>query len=377
MSRFCVDPRWLIYLPPTMSPAETSTRAGLLEHPDEAFAYYRKDGVVRVVVEEKHMGSRAVVVICRDPDAAARVFRMTGTQRGVIYTRTGRSLFADPAMEAALLDRLADAMTASGFWDQFGTAWACFDAELMPWSAKARSLIEEQYAPVGTAAIAGLAAAVRVLAAARGRGVDVGRLEDRFEARLDAARHYDEVWRRYTWDVCSLEDLKLAPFHLLATQGAVHDDKDHTWHMRSLAEICECDPGVLLPTKWREVDLADDAAMAHAVAWWDDITQDGEGVVVKPYEFVSRGSKGLVQPALKVRGREYLRLIYGPEYTLPGQLERLRERNLGGKRRLALQEFALGLEALRRFTTDEPLRRVHECVFGVLALESEPVDPRL
>jgi protein phosphatase len=100
-------------------------------------------------------------------------------------------------------------------------------------------------------------------------------------------------------------------------------------------------------------------------------------MVVKPLDFVVRGPKGLVQPALKVRGREYLRIIYGPEYDAPEHLIRLRERGLNGKRNLALREFALGHEALKRFVSGEPLRRVHECVFGVLAMESEPIDPRL
>jgi protein phosphatase len=378
MSRFCIDPRWLIYLPPTMSPSETSALEGLLEHPDEAFAYYRRAGVDRVVIEEKHMGSRAVVVICRDPEAAAARFRVPATRRGVIYTRTGRPFFSDLATETALLDRLGGAMDASGFWDRFATGWACLDAELMPWSAKARALIEEQYAPVGAAAVGGLDAAAHVLAAARARGVDTGDVVERFEARRDAAIQYDAAWRRYAWDVSGIEDLKLAPFHLLATEGAVHDDKDHGWHMRTLGEICARDPGVLLATTWHEVSLADESAVADAVAWWTALTEDGgEGMVVKPATFVTVGSKGLVQPALKTRGREYLRLIYGPEYTLPGKLERLRERGLSGKRGLALREFALGLEALQRFVANEPLRRVHECVFAILALESEPVDPRL
>src|SRR5947209_15887503 len=100
-------------------------------------------------------------------------------------------------------------------------------------------------------------------------------------------------------------------------------------------------------------------------------------MVVKPAAFVSTGRRGLIQPAVKCRGREYLRIIYGPEYTAPQHLERLRARGLSTKRSLALREFALGIEALQRFVEREPLRRVHECVFGVLALESVPVDPRL
>ncbi len=99
--------------------------------------------------------------------------------------------------------------------------------------------------------------------------------------------------------------------------------------------------------------------------------------MIKPYDFLASGTRGLVQPAVKCRGREYLRIIYGTEYTNEKHLERLRRRGLAGKRSLAGREFALGIEALERFVRHEPLYRVHECVFGVLALESEPVDPRL
>ena len=230
MSRFCIDPRWLIYLPPTMSPSETSQADGFLEHPAEAFAHYRRAGVERVVLEEKHMGSRAVVVICRDAAAAAARFRVPPTRRGVVYTRTGRAFFKDPATEAALLDRLAAAMTQAGFWDRFATDWACLDTELLPWSAKAQSLIDEQYAPVGTAAVAGLRGAVDVLATAAARGLAVDELKIAFEMRLEGGRRYDQAWRRYAWDTDGLTGLKLAPFHLLATEGVVHDGQDHTWH---------------------------------------------------------------------------------------------------------------------------------------------------
>jgi protein phosphatase len=126
------------------------------------------------------------------------------------------------------------------------------------------------------------------------------------------------------------------------------------------------------------VDVTDPAQVADASTWWTDLTErGGEGMVVKPLDFIAKGKKGLIQPAVKCRGREYLRIIYGPDYTSEPNLARLRNRGLGGKRSLALREFALGIEALERFVRREPLRRVHECVFGVLALESEPVDPRL
>ena len=95
----------------------------------------------------------------------------------------------------------------------------------------------------------------------------------------------------------------------------------------------------------------------------------------QPLANLVRGTDGLVQPGVKVRGREYLRIIYGPDYT--EHLDQLRSRSLKHKRSMALREYALGLEALQRLADGEPLWRIHECVFAVLALESEPVDPRL
>ncbi len=148
--------------------------------------------------------------------------------------------------------------------------------------------------------------------------------------------------------------------------------------MKTLAAICASDPQILVATPYRVIDVTNEESMKAGVDWWEELTgKGGEGMVVKPLPFVARGRKGLVQPALKCRGREYLRIIYGAEYTAPRNLERLRPRSLGTKRSLALREFALGIESLERFVRKEPLRRVHECVFGVLALESEPVDPRL
>jgi protein phosphatase len=170
----------------------------------------------------------------------------------------------------------------------------------------------------------------------------------------------------------------LAPFHILATEGAVHSDKDHRWHMETLDKLCRSAPDVMLATPYRIVDLSDATGKADAIRWWEELTEaGGEGMVVKPLSFVARGRSGLVQPAVKCRGREYLRIIYGPDYTEPEHLARLRRRGLAAKRSLALREFALGIEALERFVRREPLRCVHECVFGVLAMESEPVDPRL
>jgi protein phosphatase len=377
MSRFAVDPRWLIYLPPTMSPTETTQRPGYLEYPDEAFAYFRNEGVASVVCEEKHMGSRAVVVLCRDERTARERFGVGGAL-GVCYTRTGRQFFGDDTLTAQLLERLNAALERADLWNELDTPWICLDAELMPWSAKAQELLRGQYAALGSASRAALAETLSALRATRARGVDVQPLLDRFGTRAELVGQYVEAYRRYCWPVASLADLKLAPFHLLATEGAAHVDKSHLWHMETLARLCAADAELLLATPHRAVDLQDESAVADAVSWWESLTErGGEGMVVKPLDFVAQGPRGLIQPALKCRGREYLRIIYGPEYTVPEHLERLRSRGVSRKRALASREFALGVEALQRFVEREPLYRVHECVFGVLALESEPVDPRL
>jgi protein phosphatase len=379
MSRFAANPKWLVYLPPTMSPSETTTREGLLEHPDEAFAYFRAARVAKVVCEEKHMGSRAVVVICRDEDVARRRFGVSGEGNGIVYTRTGRRFFGDSMMqlEGELLAHLHETLTRNDAWSGFSTDWFVFDCELMPWSVKAEELVRGQYASVGTVANAATSAALDVLRATAARVADAAPVAAVFAQRATMVNKYIDAYRRYCWPVTSLRDVRLAPFHVLASEGAVHVDKDHVWHMESIAAMTRGSE-VVVTTPYRVVDLADDASVRGATEWWETMTAaGGEGMVVKPLDFVVRGSRGLVQPAVKCRGAEYLRIIYGPEYSAPENIARLRKRSLSGKRSLALREFALGVEALQRFVARQPLRRVHECVFGVLALESEPVDPRL
>ena len=382
MSRFAANPKWLIYLPPTMSPSETTGEVGLLEHPVEAFSYFRSQGVPQVVCEEKHMGSRAVVVVCRDEDAARERFGVTEGGGGIVYTRTGRRFFNDLELEKEFIDRLRGAMTAAGFWDQFNTTWACLDCELMPWSAKAQELLRSQYAAVGAAGNASLPEVVGALQRTTERlgsnGERVDEIRNRFDERRSAIEQFVTAYRQYCWPVESLNDLKLAPFHLVATEGKVHIDQNHVWHMETLAKVCGKDSDILLATEFKVIDVTDLDSQTAGIEWWTNLTgRGGEGMVVKPMDWVVRGKKGLVQPAVKCRGREYLRIIYGPDYTADQHLPRLRTRSLGRKRSLALREFALGIEALERFVRKEPLRRVHECVFGVLALESEPVDPRL
>jgi protein phosphatase len=408
MSRFAIDPRWLLYLPPTMSPVTTSPRPGTLEHPEQAFAAYRADGVTSVLCEEKHMGSRAVLLVCRSPEVPPARFGLPAPAAesapadparpacGAIWTRTGRPFFS-PALTASLIDRVRAAAEATGLFAELGTSWLLFDAELLPWNLKAGPLVRDQYATVAAAAAASLPAAAAVLEQAsaralrglgdpqvpRGLGVrpddaaGVTALLGRTQARSANAAAFTAAYLRYCWPTAELAGVRLAPFQLLASEGAVYHDRPHLWHLDVSDRLAAAAPDLIATTRRIAVEVADPASVAAATEWWQELTEaGGEGMVVKPAANLTRGDAP-VQPGLKVRGREYLRLIYGPDYTEPANLARLRQRAVGHKRSLALREYALGLEALDRVARGEPLWRVHECVFAVLALESEPVDPRL
>ncbi|GAB3967421.1 polynucleotide kinase-phosphatase [Actinoallomurus acanthiterrae] len=427
MSRFGVDPRWLVYLPPTMAPTPTSALDGFLEHPAEAFEAYRRQGVTRVVCEEKHMGSRAVVVVARDAATAAARFGVDDGTTGAVYTRTGRPFFPDPATTEEFLERVRTA--AGGLFEELETGWLVLDCELMPWSAKAVELLRTQYAATGAAARAALPMAADVLDRAAARGLDVGALRDRVTRRSVNAELFRDAYARYCWPTEGLKGLRLAPFQVLAAEGRAHAERDHLWHLAIADRLAAADGELFAATRSYVLDLSGDESAA--IAWWTELTAaGGEGMVVKPLPPDGDGGSGptgrgadggsvqagpdghggsgptgrgadggsgptgrgmdggsvqagldgqrrLVQPGLKCRGREYLRIIYGPDYTEPEHLDRLRQRSLGRKRSLAMREYALGLEALDRLAAGEPLWRVHQAVFGVLALESEPVDPRL
>lgn len=400
MSRFAVDPRLLLYLPPTMAPTATSAEEGHLEHPAEAFAAYRADGVARVVCEEKHMGSRAVALVCRHAGVAEKRFGLPADAgvTGALHTRTGRPFFSDDERTEQVLSRVRDAVTAAGLWEELATDWLLLDAELLPWSLKAGGLLRQQYAAVGAASRAVFPGALAALETAQARLARAGSapgahrdadadptaalaaLLARQHERAADAEAFSAAYRRYCWTVDGLDGVRLAPFQLLAAEGRNLATEPHDGQLALLDRLEEHDvSGLLRRTRRLYVDTGDEESVAAGVRWWQEMTAaGGEGMVVKPLGALVRNGEGrLVQPGVKCRGREYLRIIYGPEYTRPGNLTRLRNRHLGHKRSLALREYALGLEALDRLAAGEPLWRVHEAVFAVLALESEPVDPRL
>lgn len=369
MSRYAVDPRWLVHLPATMAPAPAATEGDFLEHPERAFDAYAKVGVTHVVCEEKHMGSRAIAVLARDADAAERRFGVADGSTGTVHTRTGRAFFG-PVLTARLVDGLREA--CAPLFEGLGTDWLVLDSELLPWSAKAEGLVREQYAAVGTAAHHALPAVARMLEAAAARGLDVAGMAERAARRTAGAEAFRDAYAAYVRPTDGLDGVTLAPFHVLAAEGRnLAATEPHAWHLARLAAVTG---PLVTPTRHVTVDLASPESRAEATRWWLDLTAaGGEGMVVKPAHLVERGSK--VQPGLKVRGHDYLRLVYGPDYL--DTLDLLRSRDTGRKSGLALREHRLGQESLDLLVAGEPLWRVHQAVFAVLALESEPVDPRL
>lgn len=392
MSRYAADPHWIIYLPPTMAPCMTSGLDDYLEHPIEAIGYYQHEGIKKLVCEKKHMGSRAVIILCKSSDTALSRFGINDGTRGIIYSRTGRRFFDDMETEKTLLDRLDAVLTKTGFWADFNTEWVCLDTELMPWSEKAQGLIRTQYASTGNAGANSLNAAVEALEMACKRGnkaidvdsitsgqnVDLTEVLERYKAKQYDIEQYIKAYGEYCWTVKSIDDFRIAPFHILAVEGQAFTKEKHVWHMETICKYITGTDPVFMETPYICVDTEDEESIQHAVDWWLEMTSTGgEGMVVKPETFTARANGKLLQPAVKCRGREYLRIIYGAEYLEPEHLKRLKVRSLNRKRSLALKEFSLGVESLSRFVKGEPLYRVHECAFGVLAFESEPVDPRL
>lgn len=379
MARHAIDPRWFVYVPPTMSPVESAVEGTFLEHPDQAFDYYRRNGVTDLVVETKHMGSRALILACRDADTARTRFGVTDGSTGHIWSRSGRAFFNDSDRKTVLAEVAAAA--EKSLFQALSTDWVLLDCEIMPWNAKATDLIGRQYAPTGVAASMSAVAATDALrrySVRGGKGLEDETLT--YARRADNARGFDKVWRNYCWNVPSIADVRIAPFHVLASEGNVHHMARHIDHLGWIDQLVSAQTGSMLQsTAYLRVDLNDPTTVEAAVQrWLTDTEALAEGIVVKPHTFsISKGERNLIQPALKVRGREYLRIIYGPDYDLPENLERLRERAISGKRKRALNQSALGIEALERLVRGEPVRRIHECVFAAVALDSDPLDPRL
>ncbi|MEH7332127.1 polynucleotide kinase-phosphatase [Neobacillus drentensis] len=371
LSHYTLPLEEIIYLPPTMSPTpKPSSLEGYLEHPLEAFEYYQANGVDTMVVEKKHMGSRGILFLFKNKEAAKELIGRESL--GAIYTRTGRAFF-QKELETQILEVLNKDLT--DYFQKYNTDFVLLDAEILPWNLKAKELIMNQYSHVGEMALLDRNKLRAGLQKAYENSKDVGDWLRETEEKIDNAVVFNEVYQKYCWETEGLEGIQIAPFHTLAHSTETFFNKPHTWHMEKNKEFSELS-SLFVETEYRVV--TDEDSMKNAIKWWEDMTENGlEGFVVKPELFVARNKGKLLQPAIKVRGRKYLHIIYGIDYLDPENLLRLKKRNAGKKQRNALKEFSLGIEAVNRFVKRESLERYHECVLGVLALEAEPIDPRL
>lgn len=370
VSHYTVPIEQLVYIPPTMSPTpDVSALPDYLEHPREAINYYRNHGIEKMVAQKKHMGSRAILLLFKSREAAEKA--VGSSIEGVIYTRSGRRFF-DQETESKVVGKLVHELFEKNYFEKHSTDYVLLDAEIMPWNLKAKELIRSQYAHVSENAILDRSCLLKKMSDS---DIDVNGWLSEYEAKLMNAKVFKEVFQKYCWNIDGLEEIQIAPFHVLAHSGETFFDKPHTWHMEMNRKFSE-GSSLFVETESKVIENTEDEA--EVIAWWEQMTEDGhEGIVIKPEDFIPRYKGRLIQPAIKVRGRKYLNIIYGMDYLHPENIARLKKRNTGKKQKNALKEFALGLEGIKRFVERDSMERVHECVLAVLAMESDPVDPRL
>ena len=381
MSRFAVDPRWLVYLPPSIVPARSAPGTDTLEHPLAALAYYREHGATGAMLQELHSGTRVVAVVCRDAEVARRRFGVAGGETGAVYSARGRPFFATRAAEEDFLGRLRGALESGGVWGENAEEWVALEGVAGPGHSRMPEVdarlhpAPALYWGVATAARETLAAAESALAqASGGEGGEAAALLARTRERAALAAAYATACRRSGAPAQSPRELRFAPVRLLASERGVHAERDARWHLDQLAPACRAAPHTLRGTRHTVVDLTHPRSEAEAVAWWkESVARGSAGVAVLPLE-PSSGSGGgeIPAPALKCRGDEALRLVHGPEHTLPENRERLRGRGTRAETAHAAREWALSLEALERFTRGEGLARVHECVLAALGVKTGP-----
>ncbi len=376
-SRMNMNRNWLIFLPSAVASLQGGNAGGELERPESALNYFRAEKIDKAVVEEKHMGSRGIVVLCRTLQPARDRFDVEGEIPGCAYTRNGRRFFKDEDTEAVFIERLERVFTRSNFWKRFSTDWVLLDGEILPWAVKAAESSEESgLVEAGTAVFSETMSAFESDSSSPLKA----HWKETIERERSALEQYDVMFKRYRTESANLAALKFAPFHLLATEGQTFFHRSHLWHMQMLAGLARSGREFVIPTRYEVVSLSEQATWSKTIRWWEELSEESsEGLVVKPLPFIPRGRRGLAQPALKCRSREHLRLVYGPRYdsaegreSLLARDALLRRRN---KHRRILRQFALSMEAVTRFVKRSPLNAVHECVLGVLAQEVPPSMP--
>lgn len=366
-----IDPHWFIYLPPAYSPPKSSKLPGLLEHPLDAFNYYRKKGQEQAVIHDAGLGNRVVVVLCKDQESARNRFGVLDGSFGAVYDRFGQPTFAKVSEEQAFLARMREVVSEAELWGEMKTDWLCIEGEITPWNGGVGKAEIQFHENIAAAGAMDLERTLQVLEVAAQRGLDVDLLGRSMRMKQERLRKHAHMSR-----ALYSGDSGFMMWHLLATEGKTYSDMPHSWHLGKLSSLSVS--GFCQAPAHRLVQLDDEAQVHAAGQFWQSRTEGSlKGMVVKPSILLQEGGKDLIQPGLKVRGKEMLRGIYGPEYDDPKFLDVYRTRSLKDKRLMVIRQFALGWEGLNRFVEGQPFADVYESFFTGMSLNAFDLDQRI
>lgn len=373
-----IHPKRLIYQPPTMCFPVTSEQEGFLEHPSDIFAYYKKVGVQSVICEQKHMGGRVTLLVCKQTQVAKKRFALPDGQRSSCLYRVKPDASAYEFLQwehelrsKGLFKHLESVIDASGIWESIEANWLLLDCELMPWAISNEPIqgVTELYTGLAAVGLESLEITIETLKGLSKTNDIAHTLVSSLSEDHNNLLSYRDVYRNYCKPVSKLEDIQVAPFHILASDKGLYTHASHEWHLKIAEILSEKDPlDVIQKTEHIYVDLSSEKEQEEAIEWWTELTHAGvEGMVIKPLHFTEFNNDALVQPAIKCRGKDYIRMVYGPNYL--NHLDALRQRVTTTKERLAFFEFALGTEGLKRLIDQKPTSQVLECFIATLALE--------
>jgi protein phosphatase len=382
LTRFGVDPRWLVYVPPGVSPVDGGSLPGTLEHPVEAFRYYRRHGVSHVVCQEKRLGTRVVVVLCRNESVARTVFGTVDERAGIVYSRTGRNVFTDRKTEESWIQRWRGAAEEAKLFDSYGP-FIVFEAQFEHLGLRvAHGALRPKphlELPMPAAVVThdelAFDATLDAISRAKTRGIEVGPLAARIGDRRQRLARHAQTLEQAAQSSSNTPELRIEPLHVLATDETSWFDRPHSEHAALFQRLRQSDEGLFASTSAFEVRLDEAGAEERGFAFWEEWTARGKnenlGLIIKPVVFQRNTRPGFVLPALECHNDAALRVLFGPEYDVDVNLERLRRRSLAMLRFRALNQFMLGMESIARFVEREPLSRIHACACVSLALDGQ------
>ena len=377
LSQGRLNPRWLIYLPPRISPTKSSAQPGFLEHTEEALKYYGKKGLEHVLVEEVHGGEVVTVILGKNELTILNRFGIKGEGIGTVINSSGHRYFDSPDQEQQFLKEFRQVVDGLDLWSSLDTDWLCLTGEMVPgagiWGDHLVNL--QRLAAAGEEDITRTTTALRE---AQQAGLDTQQLLIETTHQHKFLQRFGETVKAYDCPAEQLQDYRFYPQTLLASEGKTYFDMDQVWHRNHWKGIGKDQESMFSPSQYHWVDLNDADACRAVSTWFEELSsQQSAGVVVSPTHPVMEAGTDLIQPGLSVRGKEYLRTIYGPDYDHPEKLELHRVRRLKDIRQLAVRQLALGEEALIRFVEKKDLTSVYECNFALLSLQASDIDPRL